>query len=372
MANNALAPNIDNVLSDYVYAGRKLKEQRTNNMLNPRIRAAFQAATDVINRGSIAGTLGAPVDLANMALGAVGLGSENPVLGSEWIGQKMESAGMVSPERRPLAEFAAGFINPETAATKAALLASKSAPLHAMMVFHGTPHEFKNFDASKIGTGTGEQAYGHGIYLTEDPEVGKSYKLSTSKKTPATDEHISTDVEYYPGEDLQGHAADRAVSHVFRRGKHEYTFADGSIGEFDSSGNYTAYGPSEGHFLTVDLPDEKINLMLDWNKPLKEQKSVMSKLEKHWEEKFGDPDIVKQQLGLDENSIGSDLAMALGIGRHPEISKTSSMMLQSLGIPGIKYRSYDRLPKKGESVNPKHNYVVFPGEEQNLTILKRE
>jgi hypothetical protein len=108
-------------------------DQRKKQMLS-----ALQAGTDVINRGTIAGTLGTPVDLVNTALQAVGLGSEKPVLGSEWIGDKMQQAGMVSPERRPVAEFAAGFVNPETAATKGVMLAkalaSKTAPLHAIFI----------------------------------------------------------------------------------------------------------------------------------------------------------------------------------------------------------------------------------------------
>jgi len=31
-----------------------------------------------------------------------------------------------------------------------------------MDVYHGSPHKFERFDASKIGTGEGNQAYGHG------------------------------------------------------------------------------------------------------------------------------------------------------------------------------------------------------------------
>jgi hypothetical protein len=37
------------------------------------------------------------------------LSSEKPVGGSEYIGEKMQQAGMVSPERRPIPEFAAGI-----------------------------------------------------------------------------------------------------------------------------------------------------------------------------------------------------------------------------------------------------------------------
>jgi len=31
--------------------------------------------------------------------------------------------------------------------------------------WHGSPHKFDKFDSSKIGTGEGAQAYGHGLYL---------------------------------------------------------------------------------------------------------------------------------------------------------------------------------------------------------------
>ena len=31
--------------------------------------------------------------------------------------------------------------------------------------YHGSPHAFDQFDLSKIGTGEGAQAYGHGMYL---------------------------------------------------------------------------------------------------------------------------------------------------------------------------------------------------------------
>jgi hypothetical protein len=82
---------------------------------------------DAMNRGAIGGLLGAPVDMANgllnagkMAAGYVGhktglLSTDqmpqpdvSPLLGSEWWGQKMQDAGMVSPQRNAPAEFLAG------------------------------------------------------------------------------------------------------------------------------------------------------------------------------------------------------------------------------------------------------------------------
>jgi len=45
--------------------------------------------------------------------------------------------------------------------------------LAAHTVWHGSPHLFDKFDISKIGTGEGAQAYGHGLYFAENPNYGK-------------------------------------------------------------------------------------------------------------------------------------------------------------------------------------------------------
>src|SRR6185437_4229507 len=44
--------------------------------------------------------------------------------------------------------------------------------------YHGSPHDFDAFDLSKIGTGEGAQAYGHGIYMAENPSVAESYRTA--------------------------------------------------------------------------------------------------------------------------------------------------------------------------------------------------
>lgn len=66
---------------------------------------------DVANRGAAA-ALGAPVDLATAALRPLGYQHPAPVGGSEWIGQGMQAAGMVTSERRPAAEALASLAVP--------------------------------------------------------------------------------------------------------------------------------------------------------------------------------------------------------------------------------------------------------------------
>lgn len=42
--------------------------------------------------------------------------------------------------------------------------------------YHGSPHDFNKFDATKIGTGEGAQVFGHGLYFAENPKVAQQYR----------------------------------------------------------------------------------------------------------------------------------------------------------------------------------------------------
>lgn len=109
-------------------------------LANPVERAnLLRNALDATTRGVVAGTLGAPADLANLAInaGRAGIGYighktgvlsadqmpeiiDNPIGGSEWIGQKMQNAGLLSGYRNPTAEaISGGLLGPMTTAAVA-------------------------------------------------------------------------------------------------------------------------------------------------------------------------------------------------------------------------------------------------------------
>ena len=48
--------------------------------------------------------------------------------------------------------------------------------------YHGSPHDFEQFDTSKIGTGEGAQAYGHGLYMAKAEPVAQTIPLG---RTPS-------------------------------------------------------------------------------------------------------------------------------------------------------------------------------------------
>lgn len=95
------------------------------------MRQVGRGLLDAANRGMVASTLGAPVDMATQAanLGLAGVGyaghkagllsqpldlidSQSVPGSSEWIGQKMQNAGMVSPSRNAIAEAGMGLLSP--------------------------------------------------------------------------------------------------------------------------------------------------------------------------------------------------------------------------------------------------------------------
>ncbi len=56
--------------------------------------------------------------------------------------------------------------------------------------YHGSPHDFDRFDLSKIGTGEGAQAYGHGLYFAENEGTAKSYRDALSKPVPTVNGRV--------------------------------------------------------------------------------------------------------------------------------------------------------------------------------------
>src|SRR5580765_3827629 len=57
----------------------------------------------------------------------------------------------------------------------------------SIKAYHGSPHDFDRFDASRIGTGEGNQVYGHGLYFAGNEEVARSYKKAGDYATRQVD-----------------------------------------------------------------------------------------------------------------------------------------------------------------------------------------
>ena len=95
-----------------------------------------------------------------------------------------------------------------------------------------------------------------------------------------------------------------------------------------------------GSFYKADLPDEMIDRMLDYDKPINEHnQSVLDALEK----------------------AGINTQSAMRAGQMIEGQETH---LAKFGIPGIYHR--------GQGGADVRTFVVFPGEEKKVRILERK
>jgi hypothetical protein len=261
-------------------------------------------------------------------------------------------------------------------------------------VYHGTPHTFEpepdaplgRFRSEKIGTGEGNQSYGYGLYLAEEPNVAKQYAsggggfISTQGK----------DNIYLDGKWLQDFSDKKSAE-----GLAKYSMSQSAAGmtvpekiatlkklnRQDAADwlekNQNRFNVSQGSLYKVDLPDAKIEQMMDWDKPISQQPAMQKAFTKFWKglskderaqavyEEFGDYDLA-DQMAKSPGEVRGRLAYTL-MTHHFGDQAAASDFLRQQGVPGIKFLDQgSRAAEKGT-----RNFVVFPGEEQNLTILER-
>jgi len=126
--------------------------------------------------------------------------------------------------------------------------------------------------------------------------------------------------------------------------------------------------PTRGYLYKVDIPDEAIPRMLDWDKPLSQQpQNVRDSLDAlRQANPQGYQRLVDAQLGgpLMEQAAGMDLYRNLIKGAN---ERQMVEVMRQQGIPGIRYLDGG---SRGTGTGTS-NFVVFPGEESLLTILER-
>ena len=248
-----------------------------------------------------------------------------------------------------------------------------------LTVYHGTPHTFPaaegaplgKFDASKIGTGEGAQAYGHGIYVAESPDVAKSYIASGGSRSGAADAYAADIVGMMGGEQK---ALDHLKHILPKTGENTFTgeskeFIEKAIENIKSG----AYKSNAGSLYTVDLPDEHIEKMLDWDKPFKQQPTQVKNAildivanDGNSRSENGLKSFVREFGSVAEDSYMGNVYNALSKKMGGKVA--ASEVLRQAGIPGIKYfDAGSRDVGKGT-----RNFVIFPGEEHNLKILERK
>lgn len=182
-----------------------------------------------------------------------------------------------------------------------------------IIAFHGSGYDFARFDLSRVNTGEGNQAYGHGLYFAESKDVAKSYQETLGPK----------------------------------RGG----------GVYDMDQNSPTFGQflqmSEGNLYQVAI-DANRDHLLDLDKPVSQQSQHVQS--------------VLKKLGLEENDAEAAyrrLGQKVGpqdindtVGRE----QAASAALSKAGIPGIKY-----LDKSSRGKSGTQNFVVFSDDSVTIT-----
>jgi hypothetical protein len=162
--------------------------------------------------------------------------------------------------------------------------------LMGLTAYHGTPHTIKGkFDISKVGTGEGAQAYGHGMYFAENPEVAIQYQKALS--TPFKEKGSASQLL-----DMANGNYDEALK-LAQRNKNIAEIHSGKVEHIESANktlnilNKMKNGEKLefGNMYKVDIPDEYIPNMLDYDKPIKDQPEILKKIRTL----IKDPDMLK-------------------------------------------------------------------------------
>ncbi len=270
--------------------------------------------------------------------GTLGLGATRAVEDQAGLLGLMDQAGVTPGSNSVLLD------NKKRAAQQLADKALESfGGLLGATVWHGSPHKFDKFDSSKIGTGEGAQAYGHGLYLAESDKVAGEY-ANMFAKSPAS-----------PAQLLK-------LRDAAPKGGAEWSHYDDLVKN------------GQGSLYKVDLPDDAIAKMLDWDKPLSQQpKAVQTAYKKY----LKSPQASEHAKSWTRYSDGMRLDQAEPLLKNPGGENLYKNAFQSReaanqwalenGIPGIRYLDGG---SRGAGAGTS-NYVVFPGNENLLRILER-
>jgi hypothetical protein len=235
----------------------------------------------------------------------------------------------------------------------------------SIKAYHGSPHDFDEFRSDKIGTGEGAQAYGHGLYFAEKEGIAQTYRDNLARpdfnrtksgaKISSTLSRILEDS--YDDAMRQGvnSPTHRDAIHLAEQNLARQRADALKAGDFDWF-NKVSDQITELHRMGSDAPATKgkmyeVNIkadpehFLDWDKPLKDQPAVASKLDAQTENMLG---FATLQPGMAGSSLHKKVAKVYDDAKASE-------MLKQAGIPGIKYLDAGSRSAGDGS----RNYVVF-------------
>jgi hypothetical protein len=231
----------------------------------------------------------------------------------------------------------------------------------ALNVYHGTPHEIKGgFDISKVGTGEGAQAYGHGIYFAEAKPVAEQYAKQLGSSILSVDgkpvdfsnpTHLASLIVADPRHaNMSKESLASAIQYnpqgIVPIGAEKYS---DEIIKSLLKNDLPVLTNTKGNLYKTDIPDAAIPMMLDYDSPIKNQPQLYEIVR----QSITDPDIRKTfEFNAEKGITGANVYKNYIVGKT---DAERSANAAKLGITGIRYLDEgSRGTGKGTS-----NYVVF-------------
>ena len=268
--------------------------------------------------------------------------------------------GMPSWDQQSPTDIAMGFAGSTTPALKG--VAGALAKPQGIRAYHGSPHDFDRFDLSKIGTGEGAQAYGHGLYFAENEGVARSYKAAGQPHYLGNDRaQAALDLLKETGGDKAA-----ALALADQRMKATTKYSEGKLW-MDVVNNFdelVGRGPGKMYEVQINADPERF---LDWDKPLSGQPAAMDRLRRMGALKDdGSLSFMYRESPRSGGEVYERLTSPMAeklTGGHGAVAATSA--LREAGIPGIKYLDQgSRSAGEGS-----RNYVVF--DDKLIDILRK-
>lgn len=251
--------------------------------------------------------------------------------------------------------------------------------------YHGTPHDFDRFDMSKIGTGEGAQAYGHGLYFAENEGVARGYRDALAGRIEVQPVQIDG-VRYNPPSEQH----QRVAAIIAKDGRRNAmatlrSLRDQDLLEPDQEAIWKKLltdtkgkdvQPLQGgHMYEVNINADPADF-LDWDAPLSEQPRILDRFgyaeAKYPEDWIPDVNMTGAQLyrkmgGQAEIGATTSAGALASKASRPIRAKDGTIIDKPLGIPGIKYR--DAGSRGMDGADGTRNFVVF---DENLIEIVRK
>jgi hypothetical protein len=224
------------------------------------------------------------------------------------------------------------------------------APIIGMTAYHGTPHKILGkFDINKVGTGEGNQSYGHGMYFGQAKATGETYRKALSGRT---------ELGEMPSDPAFIHAVEsfREVGTPLNAIPAEMKKAYKSATDKDI--NLAIQATEKGNLYKVDIPDKDIPSMLNWDERVPED--LRKRISAATMEKFGNG-----ATGTSGEHLYKEIVFEMRRNGSKTPEADASKWLLNQGVTGIKYQDEGsrnwRMLTPEESTSGKYVVGKWPG-----------